>query len=169
MCPQSSIDLIRWLWLRGTRGRLAEDLSFLIADCQAQGLGSSRETVSQALQVLFGTSSQSTVVCKQEVVDQSFLHSGVGSQSPQIKEAPVSSVADRGASAGLGEPPRHHLSEQQTEEGWGQDGTLFHTVRDWKWARLNNQSVRARAAGRATNLMMMEIIIITDYLCGAIS
>ena len=90
---------------------MAEDLGFLNADLQAEGLGSSRETVSQTLQILFGVSSQCTIVCKQEVADQSFLHLGVGFQSPQIKEAPVSSVADRGASTCLGEP-RRHLSKQ---------------------------------------------------------
>ena len=36
------------------------------------------------------------------------LHFGVGFQSPQIKQAPDSPVADRGASTG----PRQHLSEQ---------------------------------------------------------
>ena len=111
-------------WLPGPPGR---GLQF-----STEGLGSSRETVSQALQVLFGVSSQCTGVCKQEVADQSFLHFGVGSQSPQIKEAPVSSVADRGAGTGLGKRRRQHLSEQQTEEGWGQDTALFYTVRDWK-------------------------------------
>ena len=53
-----------------------------------------------------------TIVCKQEVADQRFLYFGVGFQSPQIKEAPVSSVADRGASTGLGERRRQHLSKQ---------------------------------------------------------
>ena len=91
---------------------MAEDFSFLNAYCQAEGLGSSRETVSQALQVLFGASSQCTIVCKQEVADQSFLHFGVGFQSPQIKETPVSSAVDRGASTGLGERRRQHLSKQ---------------------------------------------------------
>ena len=63
----------------------------------------SGKTVSQALQVLFGVSTQYTIVCKQEVADQSFLHFGVGFQSLQIKEVPISSVADHGASTRLGE------------------------------------------------------------------
>ena len=87
------------------------------------------------MQVLLGVSSQCTFVCKQEVADQSFLHFGVGFQSPQIKEAPVSSVADRGASTSLGERRRQHLSKQQTEEDWGLDAALFYTVRVWKWVR----------------------------------
>ena len=102
----SSVDLDRWLWLSGAR-----DFSFLNADCQAKGLDSSGETISQALQVLFGVSSQCTIVCKQEVTDQSFLHFGVGFQSSQIEEAPISSVADHGASTGLGEHCGQHLSE----------------------------------------------------------
>ena len=79
-------------------------------------------------------SSQCTVVCKQEVADQSFLHFGVVFQSPQIKEVPITSVVDRGASTDLGER-RRHLSRQQTEEGWDQDAALFYTVRNWKWVR----------------------------------
>ena len=81
----SSVDLDRWLWLSGARGCLAEYLGFLNADCQAEGLDSSGETVSQALQVLFGVSSHCIIVRKQEVADQSFLHFGVGFQSSQIE------------------------------------------------------------------------------------
>ena len=52
---------------------------------------------------------------KQEVADQSFLHFGVGFQSPQIKEVPVTSVADRGASTGLGERRRQYFSKQHAD------------------------------------------------------
>ena len=90
----------------------AEYLGFLNADCLAEGLDSSGERVSQTLQVLVGVSSQCTIVCEQEVADQSFLHFGVGFQSSQIEEARITSAADHGASISLGERRGQHLSEK---------------------------------------------------------
>ena len=114
------------------RGWLVHYFCLLGADGEAEVVAGCGKTVHLRLYFLLIAGVEATVVSKEKVAKNSFLHRSNSLQPPGVEQFPIGPIPDVDAKITVPEGVRQHCRENQAEQCRGLDTTLFDSVGHWE-------------------------------------